>query len=654
MQSADRLGRASAYTDAQHQMNDVSDMMQGASVDATTSRTAVGNCQTSEEKRVCLVLFTTHDLRVTDHGALWEATKNDAFDIVLPCFLWSNPQHEADSIGYSLRAQASEVWIREALKDLDKSLRSRGSRLVMRRRTKGPLGIAGALASLVADMESVKSATVFTGTCFEPAARDSSHVWHKALSQSYGIRVKEFNTSLLYDTRGFNNSDSRGNNMRIHWGTLMHFIGLTRQLPSPPRPRGTPTSLRAPEVWPESLSVDALLQLPPSTRLWDRKITESWSIAESSALELHERFIAVGLPNYEKSRNRADIKGAVSRLSPYIRHGQISPRTIYWAVVDSHLPKHITKTFGRRLFWRDLAYFQLDQFPQMHSVGIRVHYDQTVWRVNKEHLEAWKFGRTGFPQCDAAMRELYATGYIQQNVRMVVASFLVEYLGMDWRHGLRWFHECLVDADLAINSMMWQNAGRSGIDQWNMILRPDSGMSRDPQGIYVRKWVPEIKELPTKYIFAPWTAPPEVLRRAGVSLGNTAASTYPERIIKNLQQCRQESSAAVLKMRRSNLHFNDNRGYDIIALPSGAKTKVFTKKEFRLDKHGNLIRQPAKPKARPKRSGQATAAPPSGQRHKRTKRRAKHDAHKSKGNTGKVQTSLSSFFCNPAIANAGE
>ena len=296
-------------------------------------------------------------------------------------------------------------------------------------------------------------------------------------------------------------------------------------------------------MWPsDCLDPESLLALPKTTTIWDKKITCSWDISEGAALSMHERFLSVGL-QITRNPGTGQTWKLCGRLSPYIRHGQISPSTIYWSVVDSNLSKQATKTFGRRLFWRDLAYFQFDQFPSMHSDGIRKHYDKTDWCNDLSKLKAWQSGCTGFPMVDSGMRELYATGYMKQNVRMVVASFLVEYLGMDWRHGLRWFHECLVDADVSINSMMWQNAGRSGIDQWNFVLRPDSGASRDPRGAYVRKWVPELKSVPTKYIFSPWEADAAVLQKAGVVIGRrpedgsgSSLSFYPERIIKNLSK----------------------------------------------------------------------------------------------------------------------
>ena len=132
----------------------------------------------------------------------------------------------------------------------------------------------------------------------------------------------------------------------------------------------------------------------------------------------------------------------------------------------------------------------------MAEYPIRRHYASHAWSADTpSRLRAWQQGRTGYPMVDAGMRCLYATGWMHQSVRMVVASFLVEYLGVSWVAGARWFHETLVDADLAINSMMWQNAGRSGIDQWNFVLSPETG-SQDPSGSFCRKWLPELARLP--------------------------------------------------------------------------------------------------------------------------------------------------------------
>ena len=216
----------------------------------------------------------------------------------------------------------------------------------------------------------------------------------------------------------------------------------------------------------------------------------------------------------------------------------------------------------------------------------------------RKRFDAWKRGQTGYPLVDAGMRELYATGWMTQSIRMVAASFLTEYLRVNWVKGCEWFHYTLVDADSAINPMMWQNAGRSGCDQWNFVMSPVAA-SQDGTGDYTRKWVPELSNLPKPLLHRPWEAPAAVLERANVVLGEN----YPHRIVSDLAFERKCTVDNVLKMRHKNQKFNNNRGYDLIRLPGGEKTVVFTKREFRIDSKGNVIKEvggqrKAKPKSK--------------------------------------------------------
>lgn len=178
---------------------------------------------------------------------------------------------------------------------------------------------------------------------------------------------------------------------------------------------------------------------------------------EDSAHMLLNTFMVEGLVRYESQRSRADLDGSTSQLSANLRVGMLSPYELYWATEESKLSYEEKKTFSRRLFWRDLAYFQLFYFPFMRNKSIRQHYEETEWVEENEEerrFEAWKKGQTGYPLVDAGMRELWATGWMTQSVRMVVASFLVEYLRVSWTRGAEWFHYTLSDADSAINSMM--------------------------------------------------------------------------------------------------------------------------------------------------------------------------------------------------------
>jgi deoxyribodipyrimidine photolyase len=322
---------------------------------------------------------------------------------------------------------------------------------------------------------------------------------------------------------------------------------------------------------------------------WDQPIFIRFPMSEATAHENLNVFFSKGVKLYEKERSRTDKEYATSKLSVHLRIGTISPYELYWKTEDCGLGYDRLKTFSRRLFWRDLAYYQLVCFPQMRTKSIREHYENTDWVTGKEEkrrFEAWKWGNTGYPIVDAGMRELYGTGWMTQSVRMVVASFLVEYLRVNWVKGCEWFHYTLVDADSAINAMMWQNAGKSGIDQWNFVLSPETA-SQDPSGAYTRKWVPELVALPTtELIHRPWLAPREVLDQAGIILGET----YPRRIVADLKSEREISVQSTLDMRRRSQDANSDRGYDYITLPDGKRTVVFTKKEYRIDTTGQAIK----------------------------------------------------------------
>lgn len=185
---------------------------------------------------------------------------------------------------------------------------------------------------------------------------------------------------------------------------------------------------------------------------------------EQSALDSLRAFIATQMSGYEDNRGFADGRGT-SKLSPFLHFGQLSPRLMLHEL-DKAKCRDVSKTFHRRLIWRDLAYWQMHHWPELATSPIRPQYVSLPWGGTEAQVEAWRRGRTGFPLIDAGMRELWATGWMQQNVRMAAACFLTEYLGASWVLGEAWFHDTLVDADSPINGMMWQNAGGVGMDPW--------------------------------------------------------------------------------------------------------------------------------------------------------------------------------------------
>ncbi|CAK0813290.1 unnamed protein product, partial [Prorocentrum cordatum] len=529
-------------------------------------------------------------------------------------FVWCPEEDGAHAPG-----RAAQVWLREALRSLGAGLAALGSPLVLRRAR----CYAEALLEVARE---VGACSVHFARRYEPLCRQADERTAERL-RAEGVEAHGHAGYLLYEPAAI---DVRRGYTSGHWGTLMPFCNACRALGEPRRPLPAPQRLRAPAARPGSEALEALgleAGVAPGGQDWGASLRAAWpGISEGCALACMQEYVQRqdGLQAYEQQRSRADLEANPnSKLSAFLRWGQLSPHDLFWAVRDAGLPREQTKTFGRRLFWRDLAYFQMHHFPEMQRKGIRAHYDATQWRDPGDGmLRCWQRGRTGYPLVDASMRELRATGWVQQNMRMVAASFLTEFLNISWVEGARWYEDQLVDSDVAINSMMWQNAGRSGADQWNFRTSPVSAKSQDPSGAYVRRWLPELARLPTRFLHKPWEAPPDVLAHAGVQLG----ASYPERCIADLAAAREEAKEATLAARRSvaATWMNDAEGYDVVALPDGTATKLFTRRELRLTSDGRPLTPAARPPPQPGRAGRASGsgrARSGGGRHPKQRRR---------------------------------
>ncbi|MED6279942.1 hypothetical protein CHARACLAT_005887, partial [Characodon lateralis] len=294
---------------------------------------------------------------------------------------------------------------------------------------------------------------------------------------------------------------------------------------------------------------------------WAANIRKSWDISEDGAHARLEAFLHDGVYRYEKESGRADAPNT-SCLSPYLHVGQLSPRWLLW---DAKGARCRPPKFQRKLAWRDLAYWQLTLFPDLPWESLRPPYKALRWSTDRSHLKAWQKGKTGYPLVDAAMRQLWLTGWMNNYMRHVVASFLIAYLHLPWQEGYRWFQDTLVDADVAIDAMMWQNGGMCGLDHWNFVMHPvDAAMTCDPYGSYVREWCPELADLPDELIHKPWKCPASMLRRTGVVLGQT----YPERIVTDLEERRSKSLQDVALVRKQFPQYVDKRsGCDLVPLP---------------------------------------------------------------------------------------
>jgi deoxyribodipyrimidine photo-lyase len=419
-----------------------------------------------------VLLWLRQDLRLTDNPALVAAIQTG--QPVVPLFIL---QEASDGRAWG---GGSLWWLDKSLAALDLDLQGRGSRLILRR---------GDPAMIVPALAQQLDADVFWNRLYGHAAiaRDSD------LKAELG--AASFNASLLAEPW----------QVRIgSGGAYQVFTPFWRAaqaaiVDAPIAP--APHQILAPEHWPES---DGLKdwRLHPASPDWSEGFA-GWTPGEAGAQGQLRAFTAAHLGDYPRGRDRPDLD-ATSRLSPHLHWGEIGPRQVRAAIEGASRDKFLAE-----LGWREFNHHLLHQHGDLYRRNIRRDFDRFEWRRDREGLAAWREGRTGYPLVDAGMRQLWATGFMHNLVRMVAASFLIKHLLIDWREGEAWFWDTLVDADEANNPANWQWSAGCGADAapffriFNPVLQ---GERYDPRGDYVRRWVPELAHLSARQIHQPWTA----------------------------------------------------------------------------------------------------------------------------------------------------
>jgi deoxyribodipyrimidine photo-lyase len=461
-------------------------------------------------KDVSIVWFQL-DLRLADNPALHAAVKRGA--PIVPIFI-----HVTDEVAPWPPGGASRWWLHQSLRSLDTSLRGLASKLIIRR---GPT-----LEALELLIRETGAAAVFWNRRYEPAVIRSAEKI-KASLLARGLQVESFNGALLHEPWMIQNQAGRP--FQVFTPFCKHCLN---QL-DPAIPLVKPKHLPAPRTWPKSLSLEEL-KLEPHIN-WAGGLRETWEPGENGAKSGLGRFLSVSFDNYSERRNRPAVRGT-SRLSPHLHFGEISPRQIWHGIARMAGKRGLSvnqwrsSQFLAEIGWREFSHHLLYHFPRTPVEPLRAPFKQFPWRKNAAWLKAWQKGRTGYPLVDAGMRELWATGWMHNRVRMIVASFLVKDLMLSWREGARWFWDTLVDADLAQNTLGWQWSAGCGADAapYFRIFNPVSqGRKFDPHGGYVRRWCPELAKLPDKWLHEPRCAPGEILAKAGVVLGQN----YPHPIV---------------------------------------------------------------------------------------------------------------------------
>jgi deoxyribodipyrimidine photo-lyase len=457
------------------------------------------------------IVWFRQDLRLEDNPALSAAAGRGG--PVVPVYVWSPSEESPWGPG-----GAGRWWLHQSLRVLDEALRRRYStRLVLR---EGP-----ALEALRGVIEETGAEVVFWNMRYEPAAHRLAASVAQVLRRD-GLTVQEFQGALLVEPSTL--STKAGGPFKV----FTPFWRAAQQV-GVPEPRPAPAKLTAPARQPASLDL-AALGLEPRTD-WAGGLRTAWQPGEDGALQALQRFLDDAVAGYPEDRDRPDVEGT-SRLSPHLHFGEIGPRTVFHAAQRAAGlrtgPGRVrgVEAFLRQLYWREFAHYLLHHFPHTVDEPLHESFRAFPWHTDTAALRAWQHGLTGYPVVDAGMRELWATGWMHNRVRMIAASFLVKDLLLPWQDGARWFWDTLVDADLANNTLGWQWVAGCGADAapyfriFNPVLQ---GRKFDPEGGYVRHWIPELAALPTRYIHAPWEAPESVLRAAGVTLGQT----YPHPVV---------------------------------------------------------------------------------------------------------------------------
>jgi deoxyribodipyrimidine photo-lyase len=451
------------------------------------------------------------DLRLADNPALQAAVQRRG--AIVPVFIQAPEEESPWSSG-----GASRWWLHQSLKALGAALRARGSRLIIRR---GPT--FETLRSLARE---VGATDVFWNRRYEPVVRERD-AKVKAALQGDGLKAESFNAALLHEPWTIQNQSGKP------FQVFTPFWKHCRNQPDLAEPLPAPRKIPAPTKWPKSLAL-AELELEPKIK-WAEGMRAAWQPGEAGALETLQKFLAQSFDEYSEQRNRPDLPGT-SRLSPHLHFGEISPRQIWHELKNIAAKRGLPAAAWRdsqflaEVGWREFAHHLLFYFPHTPTEPLRPQFKKFPWRKEAARLRAWQKGRTGYPIVDAGMRELWATGWMHNRVRMIVASFLVKDLMLSWTHGAAWFWDTLVDADLAQNTLGWQWTAGCGADAapYFRVFNPVSqGEKFDPRGDYVRRWCPELAKLPDPWLHRPWEAPVETLDRADLRLGQD----YPEPIV---------------------------------------------------------------------------------------------------------------------------
>ena len=469
----------------------------------------------SEPPRPSLVWFRD-DLRLADHAALRAAMARGQ-QVVAVYVL------DEASAGAWAPGGASRWWLHHSLAALGADLARRGAPLILRR--------GAAIEEIPRLARAVGAATVHTSGAALPWARRLDRAVAAAL-EADGVTLTRHRTTMLFNPAALRTKAGGG------YTVFTPFSRACFAHAPPPQPASAPERIASVALSSSKLPASNAIvsnrleewALLPKHPNWAADWRAAWTPGEAGAHLRLRQFLDDGLAEYKEQRDIPGQEGT-SKLSPHLAFGEISPAQVWHAATAAlHAGAKGGERFLSELLWREFCHHLLWNHPDLPEQPLRPAFVRMPWRDDPAGLAAWQQGRTGIPIVDAGMRQLWQTGWMHNRVRMIVASFLVKHLLVPWQAGAGWFWDTLVDADLASNSASWQWVAGSGADAapyfriFNPVLQ---GRKFDPDGAYVRHFVPELGQLEARFMHAPWEAPADLLGAAGVAFGQS----YPAPVV---------------------------------------------------------------------------------------------------------------------------
>ena len=467
------------------------------------------------------IVWFRQDLRLTDNPALRAACKE--CDLIVPLFVAEPGSQSVANLG-----AASKVWLHHSLSALKDSLEARGSTLLF---------LAGDAEELIATAAKFfKADALYWNRCYDPASikRDK-----KIKKQLHQLNPKSFNA--LLNEEPWNTVKADGTAYKVftpYWNARTKSLPGEKPLAAPSTIACSEQILGSANSRQKKLPLKRLDQLSLLPKLsWHEPMMSGWTAGENGAKRTLDAFLKKNASNYKQYRDIPSVDGT-SRLSTHLHFGEISPRTVFYKLLNGR--RDVSElnageyTFAKEVIWREFAYSLLFHFPHTITKPLNEKFANFPWESRYgKHLRAWQTGQTGVPIVDAGMRQLYATGWMHNRVRMIVGSYLVKNLLIPWQEGERWFRDTLLDADLASNVMGWQWVAGSGADAapyfrvFNPVLQ---GEKFDAKAEYVKQWVPELSNVELRYIHKPWE----------LTSAQQQQLNYPEPLV-DLKQSRQRA-----------------------------------------------------------------------------------------------------------------